>query len=75
MFLWLENYLDLENLDLLKVLVIHFKRLKGSKAIIIDPLETIVKNTDYIVRMTELNKTKSDTMNIILEAKKRSRIF
>jgi hypothetical protein len=48
-----------------------FKRLKGSKAIIIDPLETIVKNTDYIVRMTELNKTKNDTMNIILEAKKK----
>ena len=48
-----------------------FKRLKGSKAKIIDPLESILKNTDYIVRMTELNKTKNDFMNIILEAQKK----
>jgi len=48
-----------------------FKRLKGSKAKIIDPLESILKNTDYIVRMTELNKTKNDFMNIVLEAKKK----
>ena len=48
-----------------------FKRLKGSKLKIIDPLETILKNTDYIVRMTELNKTKNDFMNIILEAQKK----
>lgn len=48
-----------------------FKQLKGSKAKIIDPLESILKNTDYIVRMTELNKTKNDFMNIILEAQKK----
>lgn len=48
-----------------------FKRLKGSKAKIIDPLESILKNTDYIVRMTEINKTKNDFMNIILEAQKK----
>jgi len=53
-----------------------FKRLKGSKAIIIDPLETIVKNTDYILRMTELNKTKNDFINTIFRSsKKRSHIF
>ena len=51
-----------------------FKRLKGSKAIIIDPLETIVKNTDYILRMTELNKTKNDFINTILEAQKKDPI-
>jgi hypothetical protein len=48
-----------------------FKRLKGSKAKIIDPLESILKNTDYIVRMTEVNKTKNDFMNIVLEAQKK----
>lgn len=48
-----------------------FKRLKGSKVKIIDPLESILKNTDYIVRMTELNKTKNDFMNIILQAQKK----
>ena len=48
-----------------------FKRLKGSKLKIIDPLESILKNTDYIVRMTELNKTKNDFMNIVLEAQKK----
>ena len=48
-----------------------FKPLKGSKAKIIDPLESILKNTDYIVRMTELNKTKNDFINIILEAQKK----
>ena len=37
-----------------------FKQLKGSKQKIIDPFEGIVKNTDYIVRMTELNKAKND---------------
>ena len=48
-----------------------FKKLKGSKLKIIDPLESILKNTDYIVRMTELNKTKNDFMNIVLEAQKK----
>ena len=49
-----------------------FKRLKGQKKYkIIDPLESILKNTDYIVRMTELNKTKNDFMNIILQAQKK----
>ena len=48
-----------------------FKPLKGSKLKIIDPLESILKNTDYIVRMTELNKTKNDFINTILEAKKK----
>ena len=49
-----------------------FKKLKGQKKYkIIDPLESILKNTDYIVRMTELNKTKNDFMNVILEAKKK----
>lgn len=48
-----------------------FKKLKGSKAKIIDPLETIVKNTDYIIRMTELNKIKNDFINFIVEAKKK----
>jgi len=48
-----------------------FKKLKGSKLKIIDPLESILKNTDYIVRMTELNKTKNDFINIILEAQKK----
>tara|TARA_R100000951_G_scaffold85912_1_gene73621 strand:- start:298 stop:4116 length:3819 start_codon:yes stop_codon:yes gene_type:complete len=48
-----------------------FKRLKGSKVKIIDPLESIVKNTDYIVRMTELNKTKNDFINTVLEVQKK----
>jgi len=48
-----------------------FKKLKGSKVKIIDPLESIVKNTDYIVRMTELNKTKNDFINTVLEAQKK----
>jgi len=48
-----------------------FKKLKGSKAKIIDPLESIVKNTDYIIRMTELNKIKNDFINFIVEAKKK----
>lgn len=48
-----------------------FKRLKGSKVKIIDPLESIVKNTDYIVRMTELNKTKNDFINTVLETQKK----
>ena len=49
-----------------------FKKLKGQKKYkIIDPLESILKNTDYIVRMTELNKTKNDFMNIVLEAQKK----
>ena len=49
-----------------------FKRLKGQKKYkIIDPLESILKNTDYIIRMTELNKTKNDFINIILEAQKK----
>ena len=48
-----------------------FKQLKGSKAKIIDPFESIVKNTDYIVRMTELNKAKNDFINTILEAQKK----
>lgn len=42
-----------------------FKRLKGSKLKIIDPLESIVKNTDYIVRMTELNKVKNDFIDMV----------
>jgi len=49
-----------------------FKQLKGSKAKIIDPFESIVKNTDYIVRMTELNKAKNDFINTILEARKKN---
>ncbi len=49
-----------------------FKRLKGQKKYkIIDPLESILKNTDYIVRMTELNKTKNDFMNVVLKAQKK----
>jgi hypothetical protein len=49
-----------------------FKKLKGQKKYkVIDPLESILKNTDYIIRMTELNKTKNDFMNIVLEAKKK----
>ena len=48
-----------------------FKQLKGSKAKIIDPFEGIVKNTDYIVRMTELNKAKNDFINTVLEAQKK----
>ena len=48
-----------------------FKQLKGSKAKIIDPFESIVKNTDYIVRMTELNKAKNDFINTILKAQKK----
>ena len=49
-----------------------FKKLKGQKKYkIIDPLESIVKNTDYIVRMTELNKTKNDFINTIIEAQKK----
>ena len=48
-----------------------FKKLKGSKLKIIDPLETIVKNTDFIIRVSELNKTKSDFIDVIIEAKKR----
>jgi hypothetical protein len=48
-----------------------FKRLKGSKEKIIDPLETILKNTDFIIRSSELNKTKSEFIDIILESKKR----
>jgi len=49
-----------------------FKKLKGQKTYkVIDPLESILKNTDYIIRMTELNKTKNDFMNIVLEAQKK----
>lgn len=48
-----------------------FKQLKGSKEKIIDPFESIVKNTDYIVRMTELNKAKNDFINTVLEAQKK----
>jgi len=48
-----------------------FKQLKGSKAKIIDPFESIVKNTDYIIRMTELNKAKNDFINTILKAQKK----
>jgi len=49
-----------------------FKKLKGQKKYkVIDPLESILKNTDYIIRMTELKKTKNDFMNIVLEAKKK----
>ena len=48
-----------------------FKQLKGAKAKIIDPFESIVKNTDYIVRMTELNKAKNDFINTVLEAQKK----
>ena len=49
-----------------------FKKLTGQKTYkVIDPLESILKNTDYIIRMTELNKTKNDFMNIVLEAQKK----
>ena len=49
-----------------------FKKLKGQKKYkVIDPLESIVKNTDYIIRMTELNKTKNDFINTVLEAQKK----
>ncbi len=48
-----------------------FKQLKVSKAKIIDPFESIVKNTDYIIRMTELNKAKNDFINTVLEARKK----
>lgn len=48
-----------------------FKRLKGSKLKIIDPLESILKNTDYIVRMTELNKSKNDFINAMVAAQKK----
>jgi hypothetical protein len=45
-----------------------FRKLKGQKVYkIIDPLESIVKNTDYIVRMTELNKVKNDFINFTNE--------
>jgi hypothetical protein len=46
-----------------------FKRIKGSKTEIIDPLESIVKNTDMIVRMTELNKVKVDFINFVEKMK------
>ena len=50
-----------------------FRRLKGQKIYkIIDPLESIVKNTDYIIRMTELNKAKNDFIyNFVLEQQKK----
>jgi len=46
-----------------------FKRIKGDKTKIIDPLESIVKNTDMIVRMTELNKVKVDFINFVEKMK------
>jgi len=49
-----------------------FKRLKGSKLKIIDPLETMVKNIDFIIRASELNVVKSNFIDVILEAKKRN---
>lgn len=48
-----------------------FKGRKGSKLKIIDPLESILKNTDYIVRMTELNKSKNDFINAMVAAQKK----
>ncbi len=45
-----------------------FRKLKGQKIYkVIDPLESIVKNTDYIIRMTELNKVKNDFINFANE--------
>jgi hypothetical protein len=52
-----------------------FRKLKGQKIYkVIDPLESIVKNTDYIVRMTELNKVKNDFINFIKEKKETAKL-
>ena len=52
-----------------------FRKLKGQKIYkVIDPLESIVKNTDYIVRMTELNKVKNDWINFIKEQKETAKL-
>jgi hypothetical protein len=52
-----------------------FRKLKGQKIYkIIDPLESIVKNTDYIVRLTDLNKIKNDWINFIKEQKETAKL-
>lgn len=48
-----------------------FKKLKGqTKYRIIDPLESIVKNTDFIIRATEQNKVKVDFINFVEKTQK-----
>ena len=52
-----------------------FRKLKGQKIYkVIDPLESILKNTDYIIRMTELNKVKNDFINFIKEKKETAKL-
>lgn len=48
-----------------------FKKLKGEKVLkIIDPLESILKNTDFIIRATEKNKVMVDFIEFVEKMKK-----
>jgi len=47
-----------------------FKKLKGSKLKIIDPLESTLKNTDFIIRATEKNKVGVDFIEFVEKMKK-----
>lgn len=42
-----------------------FKKLKGSKLEIIDPIESALKNTDFIIRATEKNKVAVDFIEFV----------
>ena len=48
-----------------------FKKLKGEKELkIIDPIESILKNTDFIIRATEKNKVQVDFIEFVEKFKK-----
>ena len=46
-----------------------FKKLKGSKLEIIDPIESALKNTDFIIRATEKNKVAVDFIEFVEKMK------
>ena len=46
-----------------------FKKLKGSKLEIIDPIESALKNTDFIIRATEKNKVSVDFIEFVEKMK------
>lgn len=46
-----------------------FRKLKGSKLEIIDPIESALKNTDFIIRATEKNKVAVDFIEFVEKMK------
>lgn len=46
-----------------------FRKLKGSKLEIIDPIESALKNTDFIIRATEKNKVSVDFIEFVEKMK------